>query len=301
MFELLSNLAKLFKSIGLPKKYLIIIFPVVLMIYSIPYVYSLSISNIELLLSQKDYYKKRHISVFIIIFTLLAFINFILTLNITFLICEGILLGLGFIFLFVRFILNLIHPIDWINKIGTDVETMILMILVPLILTIIFYFMGKYPITPEEIKIAIEQKNINLISEIIIDKTTVFTYVITSTIETIVLILQMGGIAPTNTNVIVKNDYASYFVYNKLDKEHLLCGNEYNMNDASNIIVISINDIFERKYSLAIYKKESETEKKKKHNFFKSKEEKKYITLNQKNNKKVNSYNDNNSKKVTNH
>ena len=273
MLKLLSTLIEIFTEIGLTKEYLIILFPIIVMFSSLPYLEALSVSNVELVLSQKDYYKKRHTSVCIILFLLFAFVNFLFTLNITFLLCMGLLLSFGALFLIVRFITNKIHPVDWINNWGPDVEILVWIILIPIILTIVFYFLKKYQLSPEEMAIATEKKNIIMIGELIIDKETVLGYVIASVIETIVLILQMGGMTPTNTNVIVKNEYTSYFVYNKMDKDHLLCGNEYDMNNASNIVVISINDIFERKYSLSIYKKETEEITKTKNSFKSNKKE----------------------------
>jgi hypothetical protein len=175
-------------------------------------------------------------------------------LDLSFTIAEILLFLLIF---FILGICSLVKTLKHIKKTyekESYLEIFMILVIVPAIISFIYIYKNKYNISMEDLKILDFTKNTYMIP----DKDTICIAILASVIETIILLIIPAESSPKNTHVIIKNDYASYFVYSKIDKNYLICGDSYDMKDANNIVTISINDIYERKYSLSIYKDESD-------------------------------------------
>lgn len=75
--------------------------------------------------------------------------------------------------------------------------------------------------------------------------------------EVFVLILVMGAFGPKKSHIAIKKQDGSetLYVYRKINKEYLLCGDSNLMETSDRIITIPITDIFHQEYYLVMIRK----------------------------------------------
>lgn len=94
-----------------------------------------------------------------------------------------------------------------------------------------------------------------------VDKNIYSIVLLFSLAEMVVVILLLGGFRIDVANIIIENSREKFFVYKRLDEERLLCGDDRIMKEATQILVIAVNDVISGEYFLRYYKEEDVEEK----------------------------------------
>lgn len=220
--------------------FLVVIFLVVIASYARPFF----ATNLELLLMSNKEEKKHEIAMYVALYVILTGTNCFLISDATFAYAEiCVLLVIGVLWFLKMFILK---AIEWVRRIKARSKK-------------VEYEKkctrksNKFYISLREYVVAIVFPLTTYVISQCIDINVYNLALLVTAFEVVVMLIVFQEFTPKQSHILIKKKDGTeiLYVYKKMGKEYLLCGDKNKMLEADRVVTIPIADVFRQEYYLA--------------------------------------------------